>query len=456
MQVIQVLTLIALFSFAFAQSPISVISRNYYVGGSFNNVKQYNLTTKTYYNVAAKNLASFNGKDGLWSAVAGTGTNGVVETVKVDSCLNIYIGGSFTTVDGVTTGPAAKYDLKTKKWTPVHGSTTVTLPNYTGSRVVYSISVDCANSPTSTDCPCDVYLGGKFSATFKNAAGDQTATNVIKYDYNNKEYEALGGPNNGLDRHRSGTTGASVYAIYKKGFGVFQTPLRYLWVAGNFNNSFNRWDKTAKTWGFSKTTTAAGFDSSAVIYDMYYKTGILFDTDVIYLGGSYTHSSTGCKNICEFDYKQETFSKVAKTDVTSTVYQVDYVTVNSRLVIGTSAETDGLKRMRAVNSPSTTATWVNYGEDQSDLTRPVRSLSACGSALCHVGSYAYVAYNSKDTVPSSDEVIRFWSSDVKRAQKFGDGTDGQARVIVPIVAAANSVIISFASIFIMVIFALVY
>ena len=85
MKVLQILVLIGLISVAIAQSPISVISRNYYVGGLFNNVKQFNATTNSFINLPAKNIASFNGKDGLWSAIAGTGANGVVETVKVDS-----------------------------------------------------------------------------------------------------------------------------------------------------------------------------------------------------------------------------------------------------------------------------------------------------------------------------------------------------------------------------------
>jgi hypothetical protein len=80
--------LIALFALVFSQTPISVTSHRFYVGGRFSNVKNKNITTNTIQNVAANNIASFDGSTGLWSAIAsGTsiGTNGAVEVVKVDA-----------------------------------------------------------------------------------------------------------------------------------------------------------------------------------------------------------------------------------------------------------------------------------------------------------------------------------------------------------------------------------
>ena len=194
---------------------------------------------------------------------------------------------------------------------------------------------------------------------------------------------------------------------------------------------------------------------------MYYRTGVFLATDLIYLGGSYTYTpvtGTKCSNICAFNYKDETFSVVSSNQPTSAVNSVDFVTVNNRLVIGTQSDSDNLSRVRYVDKPASNVAFADYGEAtliKADITKPVRSMSTCGSSLCYVGSWAVVAYNSKNN-GVGDEILRFYSSQLKKVQKLGDGTDGQARVIVPIVASANSVIISFASIIFMVIFALVY
>jgi hypothetical protein len=262
-----------------------------------------------------------------------------------------------------------------------------------------------------------------------------------------------------LDKYRNGASGASVYALYKKGFGLFPEPLKYLWVGGNFNNSFNRWHKDNKVWGLATPSKALNFDSNAVIYDMYYKVGALLDTDVIYLAGKYTYTpttGTACSNICEFDYKQETFSAVSSNQPTGSVFSVDYVTVHSRLVLG--LEFDQPAKVVYTDDIKSTVALQAYGTEtviKTAVTRSAKSVSSCGTALCTVGSWGVSAYNTRSSF-SGDEELGFYAYNLKQFQKLGEGTDGQARVIVPIIAGASSVMISFASILFVVIFALLF
>lgn len=71
-------------------------SGNLYIGGSFTSVG----------GVSVSNIAKWNGS--VWSAL-GVGTNGIVNALAKDASGNIYVGGLFTTAGGVTVNRIAKW-----------------------------------------------------------------------------------------------------------------------------------------------------------------------------------------------------------------------------------------------------------------------------------------------------------------------------------------------------------
>lgn len=165
--------------FTFSQTitnPFSSTGRYYWVGGLFTNVTSVNSTTNTKTTISAGNIAQWDGESWSGTLGMGTGTDGEVRRIKVDQCNNVYVAGRFGKVNGVATGPIARWRPKTKVWEAVGTSGQV---SWGSGSYINAIAIDCANLPDSSlECPCDVYLGGSFSAVID--ASKKVAQNVIK------------------------------------------------------------------------------------------------------------------------------------------------------------------------------------------------------------------------------------------------------------------------------------
>jgi hypothetical protein len=152
---------------------------------------------------------------------------------------------------------------------------------------VNAITVDCANIPVSkTSCPCDVYLGGSFTATY----GSNIATNIIKYDGTAKAWDNMGG----VTYHKI-TTG-SVLALYKKSVGVSDAT-KTLWVAGSFPGFLTKYRATRTTdnkWGMETPSQISGLNGP--IHTIGYIPSLTTANDRIFFGGEFSFVS-GTKNI---------------------------------------------------------------------------------------------------------------------------------------------------------------
>ena len=77
-------------------------NNNVYVGGDFATVSSLNNSS-----VSANFIAKWNPNSNTWSAL-GSGTNSSVYALSVDSNSNLYVGGYFTYVNGVSANRIAK------------------------------------------------------------------------------------------------------------------------------------------------------------------------------------------------------------------------------------------------------------------------------------------------------------------------------------------------------------
>lgn len=122
-----------------------------YVGGNFTSIN----------GVTASNIAAYNTTDSSWSAL-GDGVGGVtplVNALTVDASGNLYAGGTFTTAGGITVNNIAKWDGE--------------------SWVALDTGLNNSANALVVDNSGNVYAGGSFTATF----GDTIPfTNIAKWN----------------------------------------------------------------------------------------------------------------------------------------------------------------------------------------------------------------------------------------------------------------------------------
>jgi hypothetical protein len=91
----------------------------------------------------------------------GQGADDQINTVFVDTCKNVYIGGKFSNAGGVSVAQVAVWTAVSNNWAPLGP---VLKPVTQKANIVNSITADCDGGCLS----CKVYIGGKFAYTLPN------------------------------------------------------------------------------------------------------------------------------------------------------------------------------------------------------------------------------------------------------------------------------------------------
>lgn len=283
--------------------PSISIERRWYVGGTFDSLKNTDGTA-----FQAKNFAYWDGANwGNMGTDASKGSDGPVYTIKMDAKFNLMVGGAFTKMEGVATGPVARYSTKDSKWEAINGAGT-----FNNGAQVRALATDCFSLTlaTITTTRCDVYFGGKFTLTgAKSASGTTTATNVARWV---QKDETTGYIEN-LGAH--GITG-TVWALYKKSLPtVTGSSSTYLWVGGNNLKAtadskwFGRFENVEEPAKVSYVGLDNGMNGPVTSFE-YITKYLIGQTDDLFVAGNFTFTATGgasCRSVCKFNHKDKKF-----------------------------------------------------------------------------------------------------------------------------------------------------
>jgi len=411
------------------------IVRKWYVCGNFTQVISYNKTTFLPSVVNVGYVGQYDGA--TWTNMAG-GVNGIVKSIWVDLCNFVYVAGAFTTAGTgsgiVTTGPLAYYNTFTQVWSGVG----VAGISWGTNPVINAITVDCANVPTGQTCPCNVYVGGNFVATI----GTNTATNIARFTNSGSVWDNLGG----LSAH--GLAPGEVRAIFKKDFGISQTPLKNLWVVGTFPKAFAKYSTATSAWGFNNVGTVTATNLIGNINTIKYS-ALPFVTDLMFLGGNFTWTLGGvtCTNLCQFNYQAETINSVVSQTWTPEIFKITIdgiqLFTTGNVYVGGSYSFSTYNYLSVVSSSSFSTNVGTIAQispsNTTVLTQLIRAQWTCSTPLfglvdCKVGSTA---------IGGDNGYLFYWNSNTQQWQTFGGGPLGSVYAIDSTVAGVGSLSLSF-------------
>lgn len=216
---------------------------NLYIGGTFTQVG----------GVTAHHVAKWDGSK--WSAL-GTGTNDQVDALLFSNGI-LYAGGEFTTAGGVSANRIAQ-------WNGTNWSSLGSGVNYSGNSKILALAA--MNG--------EIYAGGIFSR-----AGDVYASSIAKW--NGSEWSAL---DEGVILNIIGPTVGVVLSILASGDDLY--------VGGCFNQvgAQRKWCSSIAKWSDGEWDTIKSrdsiWDSPGFLYGVYVRTLSMFEGDLI-AGGQF-------------------------------------------------------------------------------------------------------------------------------------------------------------------------
>jgi CTP:phosphocholine cytidylyltransferase-like protein len=321
-------------------------NNNLYIGGTFTSANNSSQTN------SANRIVSWDISNNSWKQFGNTtynGTNNTVNALALDSSNSqIYVGGSFTTVQDVsnTTALSAKYvtrwDISNNVWIQL-GNTT-----YNGTNgAVNALTIDPSNS--------QLYVGGTFTTVqdLSNTVA-LTANRIARWDISNNVWRQLGntsynGTNNTVSTLSWNPLTSSLY------LGGSFTLINLLLLTAA--NRIARYDVSNNVWrqfgnnsynGTNNTVNALALDSS---------------NSQLYVGGAFTTAqdisnttALSTKYVARWDISNNVWRQFGNTTYNGTNNSVNALSLDSsnlQLYVGGAFTT-------TQDISNTTALSVNY------------------------------------------------------------------------------------------------
>jgi trimeric autotransporter adhesin len=257
---------------------------NVYVGGAFRAVGGIS--------TVVNNIVQYNVQTNSWSAL-GTGANngvsfagliGGVHALAVDGQGRVYVGGDFTQAGGVSANNVARFDPATNSWSAL------------GAGVSFSLGSGGEVNALAIDGQGRVYVGGRFAQ-----AGEVSANNVARFDPATNSWSALGtGANNGVS-DTSFSERVNALAIDRQG---------RVYVGGQFTragevsaNNVARFDPQANSWSALGTGSSNGVSGRSPIPPAPSVSALAVDEQGrVYVGGDFTQAGgVSARSVARFD-----------------------------------------------------------------------------------------------------------------------------------------------------------
>ncbi len=398
---------------------------NVYVGGVFGAVG--GVSTAVNY------IARYNVQTNSWSTLGTDTSNGVrvgngvslgiVNALAIDRQGRLYVGGTFLQAGGVSANGVARFDPATNTWSALGTGTQI---GERGAGAVRALAVDGQGR---------VYVGGDFTQ-----AGGVSANRVARFDPQANSWSALGtGAQNGVN--------GTVNALAVDGQGRLYVGGSFASAGGVSANRVARFDPQANSWSTLGTGSSNGLsDIISAVYAL-----AVDGQGRVYVGGDFTQAGgVSANNVARFDPQANSWSALGTGSGNGVNRAVGALAVDGsgRVYVGGTFLQAGGVSANAVarfdpqaNSWSTLGTGtqngVSFNFGQLAFSGIVNALAVDGQGRVYVGGlFTQAGGVSANNVARFDPQANSWSALGTGAQNGVNSTvyalaiDGSGRVYV--------------------------
>jgi len=386
---------------------------NVYVGGSF--IVVGGISTRV------NNIARFNTQTNTWSTLGTGSSNGVNDRVFALAVVGneVFVGGEFTSAGGVSANRVARFNTQTNTWSTLG---TGSSNGVSGGEYPYVYALAVVGN--------EVFVGGRFTL-----AGGVSANNVARFNTQTNTWSTLGtGSSNGVNNY-----GSYVYALAVVGNEVF--------VGGGFNsaggvsaNNVARFNTQTNTWSTLGTGSSNGVGGIV-------RALAVVGNEVV-VGGLFTEAGgVSANRVARFNTQTNTWSRLgtgSSNGVSGGNVSALAVVGNEVVVGGGFTSAGGVSANYVARFNTQTNTWSSLGTGSSNGVSAVGYPYAPSvSALAVVGNEVFVGggtFSSAGGV-SANNVARF-NTQTNTWSSLGTGSsNGVSNTVLALAVVGNEVFV---------------
>jgi N-acetylneuraminic acid mutarotase len=354
---------------------------NVYVGGSF--IVVGGISTPV------NNIARFNTQTNTWSSLGTGSSNGVNGFVNALAVVGneVVVGGFFTSAGGVSANYVARFNTQTNTWSSLGtGSSNGVSGNVNALAVVGN----------------EVVVGGSFTS-----AGGVSANYVARFNTQTNTWSTLGtGSSNGV----SGTGLVYVNALAVVGNEVV--------VGGSFTsaggvsaNRVARFNTQTNTWSTLGTGSSNGVSGGSVSADV---NALAVVGNEVFVGGNFTSAGgVSANRVARFNTQTNTWSTLGTGSSNGVNGLVNALAVvgNEVVVGGFFTSAGGVSANRVARFNTQTNTWSLLGTGSSNgVNGFVNALAVVGDEVVVGGEFTSAGGVSANRVARFNTQTNTWSS----------------------------------------------
>jgi hypothetical protein len=350
---------------------------NVYVGGSF--IVVGGISTPV------NNIARFNTQTNTWSSLGTGSSNGVNNWVSALAVVGneVFVGGRFTEAGGVSANYVARFNTQTNTWSSLGTGSSNGVNNWVSALAVVGN---------------EVVVGGQFTS-----AGGVSANRVARFNTQTNTWSTLGtGSSNGVNN--------VVNALAVVGNEVVVGG-QFTSAGGVSANNVARFNTQTNTWSTLGTGSSNGV-SGGINFPAVRALAVVGNE--VFVGGSFTEAGGVSANyVARFNTQTNTWSTLgtgSSNGVNNVVYAL--AVVGNEVVVGGSFDSaGGVSANRVARFNTQTNTWSTLGTGSSNgVNSVVSALAVVGNEVVVGGWFTSAGGVSANRVARFNTQTNTWST----------------------------------------------